>query len=152
MSAKDEALRILGYADKTEKELAAQLEKKGYSRLEIEQALNEIKEAGLANDRAYCVHFVEKSMEKGWGRRRIIMALTEKGILESLAEEVVFSEYPHEVERELAETEIKKIIGKNPDDFSASLAEKAARRLAYLGFEEETIESLLSRHMHNMQD
>lgn len=98
-SCASSALRILQSGANSSFMLREKLRRKGYSHDEIEDALKEVKDAGLLDDkRLFFAHAVFLATRKYYGKRRVYMELTRKfdretvvAYFEEALEEVDFS-------------------------------------------------------------
>ncbi len=87
--AREAALRLLDYQDRTASELKSRLIKKGYSE-ELSQAVTDnLSEANLINDEHYAELYAESLMNSGKGSRLIKNKLREKGISDSIIDEAL---------------------------------------------------------------
>ena len=83
-SAFDTALYLLGFKDRTEKELSDKLRDKGYDEEEIEAAIAKCTEYGYINDcRFAAVYARNRMMQKG--DRLIRMELSRKGVSDEVS-------------------------------------------------------------------
>ena len=100
-SATSSALRILQSGANSSRMLRDKLTRKGYTREEIEDALDEVKTAGLVDDRRLLfAHAEYLATRKYYGKRRVYMELVRKfdrslvdTYLEEALEEIDFSSY-----------------------------------------------------------
>ena len=100
-SATSAALRILQSGANSSFMLREKLKRKGYSSEEIEEALQEVKDAGLLDDcRLLFAHAEYLAMRKFYGKRRVYMELMRKfdrslvdAYFEEAVEEIDFSFY-----------------------------------------------------------
>lgn len=99
--ASSSALRILQSGANSSHMLREKLRRKGYSEEEIEEALREVTEAGLLDDRRLLFAHAEfLAARKFYGKRRVYMELTRKfgrnlvdACFEEAVEEIDFSSY-----------------------------------------------------------
>lgn len=86
MSAKDYAIKLLGFCDRSEKEIREKILKKGYSEAECEEAIAFCRAYGYIDDSRFAEHFVHDAVQlKKLGKARIRMELRQKGIDEDAA-------------------------------------------------------------------
>lgn len=78
-SAFDTSLYLLGFKDRTKKELEDKLRDKGYSEEEIESAVNKVMEYGYINDSEYARRYIKSRLNKK-GAKLIMRELQNKGI------------------------------------------------------------------------
>jgi len=92
--ATEAALRLLEYADNTEKKLREKLLRKGFSPSECCAALEYVKRVGALDDRRLMERTVERLAKvKLYGRRRIVSELFAKGFVRADIDGFDFSEY-----------------------------------------------------------
>ena len=90
ISAKDYAAKLLGFCDRSEKEIREKILRKGYSEQECEEAIAFCREYGYINDSRFANHFVHDSVEiKKFGKRRIKQEMRMKGVDEEVIEEAL---------------------------------------------------------------
>jgi SOS response regulatory protein OraA/RecX len=78
--AKEAALRLLDYSDRTEKELRGRLLKKKYIEKDIDEVIEFLKEYGFVDDERYAKLYIAGGMRNGKGSVRLKNKLIEKGI------------------------------------------------------------------------
>lgn len=106
MSAKDYAVKLLAFCDRSEKEIRNKILKKGYSEEECEEAVKFCREYGYLNDERFAEHFVHDATRlKKLGKARIAMELRQKGIDEDIAREALEEA---DDEREILMNEMKR--------------------------------------------
>ncbi|MDK2886104.1 MAG: regulatory protein [Thermosipho sp. (in: thermotogales)] len=117
---KSDALRLLKFRIRSEKELALRLKEKGYSDEEIEDTIKELKNKGFIDDEkfAYLYAYDSLTLHKK-GPFRIRMELIKLGVDEYIIEDAI-----NKVLSEVDLEEIKKEITKG-------LNEKKAREVLY---------------------
>ena len=90
MSAKEYAVKLLGFCDRSEKEIREKIIKKGYSEAECEEAIAFCREYGYIDDGRFAGHFVHDAVNlKKLGKARIKMELRQKGVNEEAIEEAL---------------------------------------------------------------
>lgn len=96
ISARDYALKVIGFKDRTEKEIREKLTQKGYEEIIIEDETEFLKSYGFINDSRYAERFTHDAINiKKWGKARIKTELLRKGIEREIIEntiEDIFSE------------------------------------------------------------
>ena len=81
ISARDYALNIIGFKDRTEKEIREKLTQKGYDENTIEDETEFLKSYGFINDSRYAERFTRDAVNlKKWGKARVKTELLRKGI------------------------------------------------------------------------
>ena len=150
---KDEALNILSYAMRTEKQVRDKLKEKGFYEEDIEETVSYLKEYSYLDDLKYAVMYIRYAGQKGHGRRRIETELAKRGIGKSLMEDAW---YEHEKqlmedgievpsERDRAYEAALKVVGTKPVD--DKLIAKVGRRLQTLGFDSDATYYAVGRIM-----
>ncbi len=85
MTAKDYAAKLLGFCDRSEKEIREKILKKGYSEAECEEAIAFCRTYGYLDDERFATHFTHDAVNlKKFGKARIKMELRHKGINEEV--------------------------------------------------------------------
>lgn len=96
ISARDYALKVIGFKDRTEKEIREKLTQKGYDEIIIEDETEFLKSYGFIDDSRYAERFTHDAINiKKWGKARIKTELLRKGIDREIIEntiENIFSE------------------------------------------------------------
>ena len=82
--AREAALRLLDYQDRTRAELKSRLMKKGYSEELSQSVTDDLSEANLINDERYAELYTESLINSGNGSILIKNKLREKGISDSI--------------------------------------------------------------------
>lgn len=131
MSAKDYAVKLLGFCDRSEKEIREKILKKGYSEEECEEAVKFCREYGYLNDERFAQHFVHDATEiKKLGKARIAMELRRKGVDEETMREALDC---IEDEREVLQREMRRRFA-NADFSDPKVKNKALGYFARRGF------------------
>lgn len=163
-TASETALKYLEHRDRTCMEVRRELEKKGFCKDEIEEAIKHLEEMGYLNDKSYGERYAKLLAEKGKGIIKIKNELYLKGIPSDIIEEVLGSEgmFDRQEERKRALKQAEKILGNihqpfmeneieddtNYDEYEAKkerfifqrkTKEKIARRLTSMGYSHETV-------------
>ena len=90
----------------TEKKMREKLYLKGASKKEVDEIINDLKNAHLIDDKSYVEEFVNVSIRQGYGKNKIIAKLKEKGIFNENLEHLYFKD---EDELKRAKSWIKKL-------------------------------------------
>lgn len=136
VKARDKAVRLLGFSQKTQKELIQRLSK-DYSAEICEKVIELLKNYGYINDEAYSAAFVNDSFKyKGWGSRRIKAELKNRGVSE---ETIAAAVERAELDEEARAYELlkKRLKGNTSPDYKERA--KQYRYLAARGFSYDTI-------------
>jgi len=86
------ALRLLNRKDYTEKEIRDKLLKKSQNGEEINEVIEYLKEKRFIDDIRYAQNYLYFRLKRGYGKRRVVHELLNKGIGEDLIESVMTSE------------------------------------------------------------
>ena len=107
-AAKDAALRILGRAPSTEREIRDRLLTRGFVQDAVEGALERLRRVSLLDDRAFVRAYLHSEVpRRPQGMRLLAATLKRRGVPPSLLEELdqLLGEDPDLVERELDQEE-----------------------------------------------
>ena len=133
-SAFDAACRALDQRPYSRAELMQKLNRKGFHQAECEAALQRLEELKLVDDSALAPLLADFMVRKGWGSRKALYRMKQKGIAGDLAVEAVGEAYSESDEEAMAiEAAAKKDRSLGDKD---RLKKKAsvARHLAQKGF------------------
>ena len=90
INARDYALKIVEFKDRTEKEIREKLKQKGYDENTIEDEVEFLKNYGFINDSRYAERFTNDAINlKKWGKSRIKTELLRKGVNREIVENVI---------------------------------------------------------------
>lgn len=109
--AKNYALNLLSYRQRSEKEILKKMIDKGYENNIIDSTINFLKENKFLNDREFTKSFIRDRVNiRKLGRNRIKMELYKKGVDKELINEALEKEIEYDLEYETAkELALKKI-------------------------------------------
>ncbi|MBP3622211.1 MAG: regulatory protein RecX [Lachnospiraceae bacterium] len=144
-SAFDTALYYITFKDRTKKEISTKLKEKGYSDLDIEEAILKLKEYGYINEENYAFSYIKSNITKK-GSKLISMELMNKGVSNEIIREQLleFEEREEDVIGNILESRYAET------DFSD---ERALRRVysyfARKGFRYDSISNALSFYRKN---
>lgn len=144
-SAFDTALYYITFKDRTKKEISTKLKEKGYSDLDIEEAILKLKEYGYINEENYAFSYIKSNITKK-GSKLISMELMNKGVSNEIIKEQLleFEEREEDVIGNILESRYAET------DFSD---ERALRRVysyfARKGFRYDSISNALSFYRKN---
>lgn len=144
-SAFDTALYYITFKDRTKKEISTKLKEKGYSDLDIEEAILKLKEYGYINEENYAFSYIKSNITKK-GYKLISMELMNKGVSNEIIREQLleFEEREEDVIGNILESRYAET------DFSD---ERALRRVysyfARKGFRYDSISNALSFYRKN---
>jgi regulatory protein len=100
--AKERALRLLGYRERSTAEVTARLRDSGYSDPIVGQVVRRLADLGLVDDVRFAGMWVRSRKAAGFGERRIARELAQKGIEPEIAAQALDVESGGELERALA--------------------------------------------------
>lgn len=146
VSALEYSLTLIKRRDFCNQELRLRLEKRGYKKDEITEALLRLGEWGYLDDQVYLRRQVEKYLEAGKSRAFIRQRLFLSGLKPELVEAGLDEYYPPDKEEEIIRYWWEKIFG-GPDQTAPGKKEiiKWARRLYAAGFPSEDIKPYLNQ-------
>ncbi len=151
MDINDAALRFLERRNRTKKEMKDHLAEKGFSKDDIGQCISYLENSCYLDDQRYCGEYLRYSFAKGWGKKKIAANLARLGISGEEIEEASRS-YEEENGVDLSEEEIKRAFRQAEKLAAASAKEdnfpaKLGRKLAYLGYDTETVYRIVGKYM-----
>jgi len=158
MDIKDTALRYLATRARTSAEMKEHLLQRGYDEKHIEGMIDEFKELKYLDDLQYACDYIHYGISKGRGRIRISQELFRKGIDSFTAEDAFYriateenyQEGKNQSERDRALTAARKIT--DGREIDGTLLGKVSRRLASLGYDNETIYYVLGELRKNKKE
>ncbi len=142
-SAYEYAIFLLGKFSYTEKALIEKLNSKNFTEKEIYKTIKTLKEHKYINDNEYAYRFVEKMIDKCFGKNYILLRLKEKGIQEQTAEKTfnLLLKEKHLTEYDIALKIIKKKSNYKP--------EKVVRLIKSRGFSQEVIDRIVYKFFNH---
>ncbi len=144
--AKQKALAVLKFKDRTEHELRGKLSDTGYPSEVIERTISYVKEYGYLSDERYIGAFVRDRM-KVKSRRVIKTLLLQKGADKELVAQIMQEEYEQYDEEEDIEMQaIIKAVSKktkNKDELTVQDKQKMIASLYRKGFELDKIKKVI---------
>ena len=96
--AKERALRLLGYRERSEAELAAKLVDSGYGDAIVASIVTRFRELGLVDDERFASTLVRSRVAAGFGKRRIQRELADKGVATHIASAALEDDCPGEAQ------------------------------------------------------
>ncbi len=142
--AKQQAYRFLAYRSQTSSELRDRLHRKGYTAGVIEKVLRELEAEGYVDDRKFALEWARYRLQsKPLGRRRLVWELQRRGLPSESVGEVLREVYAEFDEASLAEQAMLKRLTSKDMLRSVRERQRCIRYLAGLGFEAETITTVL---------
>lgn len=147
-----EALNIISYSMKTERELRQKLRDKKYSDAAIEHAIQKAKKYGFIDDSSYVTSYIQsKAMPNGWGEQKIISMLLKKGVDMQLVKDKIAECYSEEDMEDNAMNVARKYYAKLKGEDSRKNKQKLYGHLISKGFKYD-IASSVCRKLFNDDD
>ncbi|MEC9413589.1 MAG: regulatory protein RecX [Pseudomonadota bacterium] len=135
-SASARAISYLANREHSAHELAHKLDKAGFDVEQIDDVIQQLKEAGLQSDVRFAESFIRSRANRGYGAVRISMELKERGVAAD-----IITECMNQAEIDwftlAAEVRCKRFGEEMPDDYKSKA--KQQRFLQYRGFTHEQI-------------
>ena len=127
--ARERALQLLGYRERSCSELRQRLLDGGYPTGVVDAVVHRFCEVELVDDRRFAAAWVRSRASAGYGRRRILHELADKGVADDVASAAV--------EEGLGDDEVRRarqsLRGRQPRDNKDR--ERLVRRLVVRGFD-----------------
>jgi regulatory protein len=140
--AYQQALLFLSYRARSEKEIRQNLKKHEISEAVIEGTLEQLRQAGYANDEQFARAWVEnRSTFRPRGRRALRMELRQKGLDDSIIDSVIAQVDDDSLAYAAGEKKARKLKGLEWPEFRKKLAAFLARR----GFSYATIPPIVQQ-------
>lgn len=130
--ARERALQLLGYRERSRSELRQRLIDNGYPAPVVDSVVSRFCEVELVDDVRFASSWVRSRASAGYGRRRILRELADKGVDDQIALAAV-DEQIGEDELSRAHSALKGREPRDPKD-----RERLVRRLVARGFELRT--------------
>jgi regulatory protein len=137
-SAYNYALHLLERKMYPENQIRNKLFKKGFNEMVVEKTISKLKEYGFVNDEEYIKKYIEYSITKKFGSRRIITNLKQKGLYIKEKDIDINSETLYENAKLLA---LKKLNIMAKD--KKNVKQKLYNYLVYRGYDNEVIFKVL---------
>lgn len=135
------ALMLLGYRERSLREIKMRMRQKGYEEKLIEKVVKYLKDRNLINDKRFTRLWAESRIKKGYGSWRIQSELEQKGVNREMADEILKDLYSgiNEVQIALDLVEKKRWVSKEPQ----RLTERVSNLLRRRGFSFEVISNVV---------
>lgn len=126
-AARERALRLLAYRERTEAELRSRLMDDGYSAATVESTVTRLLDTGLLDDRRFAEQTARVLVEgRGYGRGRALRSLRRSGLDEELATESLDAYAPVDAEPDRALRAARRAV--RPGDTVDRLGARLVRR------------------------
>ena len=106
--AREYALRLLEYRERSEQEIKERMARKNYNERLIKSTIKSLKNHNLVNDRRFARMWAESCVRRSYGRWKVQSDLNKKGIDEEIVEEVLRESYSKVDEVQIALALIQK--------------------------------------------
>lgn len=137
------ALMLLGYRERSLREIKIRMRQKGYEEKLVEKVVKYLKDRNLINDKRFTQIWAESRIKKGYGRWRIQSELEQKGVNREITDEILKDLYSgiDEVQVALDLVEKKRWVSKEPP----RLTERVSNLLRRRGFSFEVISNVVEK-------
>lgn len=136
--AKEHALRLLGYRDRSIAELRRKLGDAGYPPVVVDATVGRLRELDLLDDARFALLWARSRSSAGYGRRRVARELADKGVTQAIAAEALDEVF--DTDDQVARAR-QLLLGAVPG--SRSERDRLLRRLLSRGFDMSTALSAL---------
>lgn len=148
--ARDYALLLLSYRDRSENELNNRLIKKGFNRAVVGELVGNLKNDGIVDDLAFANKWVDDACaNRPLGRMRAVFELRKKMLADGIIEAVVKEKFDGDTEQRLAhdaaEKKMKSLESYPPD----RARERLYRFLKSRGFQFDIIDGLMKEYFND---
>jgi len=106
--AKEYALKLLEYRERSEEEVRSRMGKKKYNEKLIDRTIEFLKDQNLLNDRRFARMWTESCLRRSYGRWKVQADLNEKGVNKEIIEETLKELYSKVNETQIAINLIQK--------------------------------------------
>lgn len=131
--AKEHALRLLGYRDRSIAELRRKLGDAGYPPVVVDATVGRLRELDLLDDARFALLWARSRSSAGYGRRRVARELADKGVTQAIAAEALDEVF--DTDDQVARAR-QLLLGAVPG--SRSERDRLLRRLLSRGFDMST--------------
>jgi len=135
------ALMLLGYRERSLREIKMRMRQKGYEEKLIEKVVKYLKDRNLINDERFARLWAESRIKKGYGSWRIQSELEQKGVNREMADEILKDLYSGINEVQIALDLVRKKKGVLKE--SQRLTERVSNLLRRRGFSFEVISNVV---------
>jgi len=135
------ALMLLGYRERSLREIKMRMRQKGYEEKLIEKVVKYLKDRNLINDERFTRLWAESRIKKGYGSWRIQSELEQKGVNREMADEILKDLYSGINEVQIALDLVRKKKGVLKE--SQRLTERVSNLLRRRGFSFEVISNVV---------
>jgi len=137
------ALMLLGYRERSLREIRMRMRRRGYEEKLIDRVVNYLKDRNLINDKRFAQLWAESRIKKGYGSWRIKSEFEQKGVDREMTDEILKDLYSgiDEVQVALDLVKKKRWLLKEPQ----RLTERVSSLLRRRGFSFEVISNVVEK-------
>jgi len=137
------ALMLLGYRERSLREIRMRMRRRGYEEKLIDRVVNYLKDRNLINDKRFARLWAESRIKKGYGSWRIKSEFEQKGVDREMTDEILKDLYSgiDEVQVALDLVKKKRWLLKEPQ----RLTERVSSLLRRRGFSFEVISNVVEK-------
>ena len=147
--AVDRAVRLLARRPYSRAEIRRNLDSKEIAPAVIDDALARLERLGYVDDRAFALYWIEnRERFRPRGARGLRYELRQKGISESIINEVLDGLDPASSARQAAEDKVRRLRGLGPDEFRQQLGSFLVRR----GFDYDVVREVVDHLLAERPD
>ena len=137
------ALRFISYRMRTENEVRSRLKRYGYPARIIEDVVSRLRNSGLIDDFKFAQIYAEELIRKGYGLKRIKLAMRKIGLGRKLIEDTLERIYPTDDEEARANEVANRILNRVKNDRDAR--RKIYSYLIRRGFDDDIARKVADR-------
>ena len=141
--ARDKALDVLSRKPISESELRGKLIEKGYDDEVAQKVMEELEGLGYVNDYDYGTLFLEHCLSKMWGKKKIRFEMRQKGLSDTIINELLADYEESDMEDEVTELIISKYSSYDFSDIKTKA--KITRYFASRGFDFSLIDRCIRK-------
>ena len=137
------ALMLLGYRERSLREIRMRMRRRGYEEKLIDRVVNYLKDRNLINDKRFAQLWAESRIKKGYGSWRIKSEFEQKGVDREMTDEILRDLYSgiDEVQVALDLVKKKRWLLKEPQRLTKRVSSLLRRR----GFSFEVISNVVEK-------
>jgi len=106
--ARNYALKLIGYRERSMREVEIRMRRKGCNEKLIKEILENLKFCDLINDKRFAREWTQSRIKRGYGKRKIVFELREKGVEEEIIKKIMKEVYAKVDEKQIAIEAIKR--------------------------------------------
>ncbi len=133
MKAFSYSLKLLKFRARSFKEIEKKLREKGFSEIEIKDAIEKLKDYGYVNELEDAINYVRAKCKRGWSKKKIYIELNKRGYSNEIIQNALKSYDENEVILKLKREILRKNLNK----------ERVIKLLKSRGFEWDIIKKVV---------